>query len=110
MADLTVVAEFPFVANKSFVSGAQRPITIPARYYPGLKQCALTDSAPAMINFRKESMIEGAIRVGWRSGGKYYQITMSKSQKDVGIDDIKIGKKLIVRVIKRPQEWLIEID
>ena len=111
MADVKVIAEFAFVANKSFVGSGSKPITVPARFYQGFKQNELImESAHATIAFRDESMIDGNIRVGWRAGGKYYQITTPKSQTNVGINDIKIGTKLFVRVLRTPQDWLIEIN
>lgn len=110
MNDLTIIAEFVFVANKSFVSGDSKPITIPARHYQTLKQNGLIiESARANIAFRDDSIIDGAIRVGLRAGGKYYQITLPKSRIKTGIDQIQIGSRLFVRVLKTPQEWLIEI-
>lgn len=110
MSDLIVIAEFAFVANKSFVGGANKPITVPARYYQGFKQHGLImESALATIAFRDESRNKGSIRVGLRAGGKYYQITLSRAQEHIGINDIKIGTRLFVRVLKTPQEWLIEI-
>jgi hypothetical protein len=111
MADVVVIAEFPFVANKSFVGSGNKPITIPARYYQDFRQNGLImESAHATIAFRNESMIKGNIRVGLRAGGKYYQITSNKSQSNVGINDIMIGTRLFVRVLKTPQDWLIEIN
>lgn len=110
MVDFIVVAEFPFVANKSFLGSDRRPITVPARFNQGLKQHALTNPARAMIAFRRDTVIEGAIRVGWRAGGRYYQITMSKSQESIGLGDIKIGTTLLVRVLKTPEDLLIEIN
>ena len=107
MSDVILIAEFPFVTNKSF-AGDSHPITIPARYHQGLKECGLIDSARAKINFRKVSTIEGSIRVGWRAGGRYYQIKMSKTRK---IDAIaaKVGTTLAVRVLKTSEDWLVEI-
>jgi len=110
MSDLITVADFPFMANKSFVGIGGRPITIPARFYPEFKQFKVTESAHALVTFRKGPMIEGTIRVGWRAGGRYYQITISKSQQDVALNAINIGTKLVVRVLKNPQDWLIEIN
>ena len=111
MADVIVIAEFTFVANKSFVGCGHKPITVPARYYQGFRQNELImESAHAKIAFRDESMVEGNIRVGWRSGGKFYQITIPKSHTSVGINDIKIGAQLFVRVLKTPLDWLIEIN
>jgi hypothetical protein len=110
MADVVVIAEFVFVANKSFVGIGNRPITVPARYYQGFKQNGLImESVHATIAFRGESMFKGYIRVGIRAGGKYYQITLPKSQTNIVINDIKIGTRLFVRVLKTPQDWMIEI-
>ena len=110
MADFIIVAEFTFVVNKSFLSGSQHPITIPARFYPELKKYAFADVAQANISFRSESVTKGAIRVGWRAGGRYFQITMSKAQAAVGIADLTIGTSLRIRVLKTPHDWLIEIN
>ena len=111
MTDVIVIAEFAFEANKSFVGGGSKPITVPARYYQGFKQNGLImESAHATIAFRDEPKFKGNIRVGLRAGGKYYQITMPKSQENIGINDIKIGARLFVRVLKTPQDWLIEIN
>lgn len=111
MTDVIVVAEFAFVANKSFIGGGSKPITVPARYYQGLKQNGLImESVHATIAFQDESMVQGSIRVGLRAGGKYYQIALPKSKADSRINDIKIGTRLFVRVLKTPQDWLIEIS
>ena len=111
MADLIIIAEFAFLANKSFVGFHHKPITVPARYYQGFKQNGLImESTHANIKFRDDSMINGAIRVGLRAGGKYYQITVLKSQIKTGINDIQIGTRLFVRVLKGPHDWIIEIN
>ena len=110
MSDLITVADFPFMANKSFVGIGGRPITIPARFYPEFKQFKVMESAHALVTFRKGPMIEGAIRVGWRAGGKYYQVTVRASQTKAEMDSIKIGATLMVRIVKTMQDWLIEIN
>lgn len=107
MADRIVVAEFRFVANKSF-AGGNHPITVPTRYHQGLKESGLTDSARAKISFRKEPVIEGNIRSGWRAGGRYYQITLSNSKMTEAMV-VPIGTTLVVRVLKSLQDWLVEI-
>jgi len=110
MSEVIIVAEFAFVANKSFVGNGNKPITVPARYYQGFKQNGfITESVHATVTFRDESLIRGKIHVGLRPGGKYYQITLTKCQNNIGINDIKIGTRLFVRVLKTTQEWLIEI-
>jgi hypothetical protein len=111
MNDLIIIAEFAFVANKSFVGGDSKPITVPARYYQGFRQHGLImESTHANITFRDDSMVKGNIRVGLRAGGKYYQITSPKSQIKTGIHAVQIGTRLFVRVLKTPQDWLIEIN
>jgi hypothetical protein len=111
MTDVIVIAKFAFEANKSFVGGGSKPITVPARYYQGFRQNGLImESAYATIAFRDEPKIKGNIRIGLRAGGKYYQITISKSQENIGINDIKIGVILFVQVLKTPEEWLIKIN
>ena len=109
MSEITI-AEFPFVANKSFVSGRTKPITIPARLYGELRQNGLAEGTPAAITFRKGPRIVGAIRAGFRAGGRYYQITMRASQTSPEADSIKIGARLKVKIIKTLQDWIIEVN
>lgn len=107
MTDVIIVSEFNFVTNKSFASD-NHPITIPARFHQHLKEQGLVDSVRAKINFRKEPPIAGSIRVGWRAGGRYFQITMSKSQETKAIVT-ESGVTLAVRIMKTPEDWLIQI-
>lgn len=109
MPDSITVAEFSFVVNKSFIGGGQRPITIPAHHYQSLRQLELKDTTPAGVKFGTHPIAEGAIRVGWRAGGRYYQVTVSKSDAHTALGGVKLGSKLLVRVIRSHERWLVEI-
>lgn len=110
MTNYIVVAEFTFIVNKSFLSSNSKPITVPARCYQGFKQNGLImESAEATIAFRDSSMVKGNIKIGFRAGGKYYQITLQKAQPNVGLNEVTIGARLFLRILKTPLEWLIEI-
>jgi hypothetical protein len=110
MVQIIVIADFVFVASSSFVENGYKQITVPARYHQELKKYGLiTESTDATISFRDISMFKGSIRVGWRAGGKYYQIAIPKSQENMGTNDIKSGTRLLVRILKSQQDWLIEI-
>lgn len=108
MSELKVVAEFPFLVNKSFQSKG-RPITVPAIYKQKFKEHGLIDSIHAEILFRNGPVIEGSIRVGLRAGGRYYQITMAKTEASEDIN-VSMGTKLMVRIMKSEQKWMIEIN
>lgn len=108
MTDSIVVAEFPFVVNKSF-SGESHPITVPASCKQVFKEYGLIESVRAKICFRNGPVIAGSIRVGMRAGGRYFQITMSRSQESDEIN-LGIGTRLMVRLLKSQQGWLIEIN
>ena len=108
MTNANVIGPFPFVVNKSF-KGSSHPITIPSRFYPALKDNGITDSIRVKINFREELIIDGSIRAGLRAGGKYYQITMSKSKLSESIA-VDIGAKLVIRVLKTSENWLVAIS
>lgn len=108
MSNLNTVAKFPFVVNKSF-GAKNHPITIPSRFYQGLKDNGVTDLVSVKINFRDELTIDGKIRAGLRAGGRYYQITMLKSAASESIA-VSIGSTLSIRVLKDQEHWLVEIS
>lgn len=101
------IVEFPFITNKSFL-GRGNPITIPSRFYPALKENGLIDSVPAIISFAAEPPITGSIKIGWRAGGKYYQIK-SNAPANHGINCLKQGVTLRVRLLIHAGDWRIEL-
>lgn len=108
MSDAKMVVKFPFVVNKSF-SGSGRPITIPARFYPALKDSGISDLVRVRIKFREDLVIDGAIRAGFRAGGKYYQLTMVKSAESEGIV-VAMGSTLGVCLFRDADGWFVEIS
>lgn len=107
MNQLKAIAEFAFVINKSFL-GRGNPITIPSRFYQALKENGLVDSTPAVINFADGVSIGGSIRIGWRAGGKYYQVRMN-GPENLDISRLKLGVTLHVRLLKRAEDWCIDL-
>lgn len=101
------IAEFTFVTNKSFL-GRGNPITIPSRFYPALKENGLIDSVPATIFFADEAPVTGSIKIGWRAGGKYYQIK-ANTPENHGITCLKQGVTLRVRLLSQAGAWRIEL-
>lgn len=107
MSNTNAVARFPFIVNKSFGTGG-RPITIPSRFYPELKENGIADSVQVKINYQDKFMLEGSLRSGFRAGGKYYQLTMIKSADSESIS-VGIGTTLIVSIFKVADNWSVEI-
>lgn len=108
MRQLNAIADFGFITNKSFL-GRAHPITIPSRFYQALKENGLVDCVPAVISFADSLPIEGSIRIGWRTGGKYYQITM-KVPENHAITHFKQGVTLHIRLFKQAENWCIELQ
>ena len=101
------IAEFTFITNKSFL-GRGNPITIPSRFYPALKENGLFDSTPASINFADDIPVNGAVKIGWRAGGKYFQIR-ANTPENHGITSLKLSVTLRVRLLSHGGEWRIEL-
>lgn len=108
MTNSKTIARFPFVVNKSFCSGS-RPITIPSRFYPELKENGITDAVRVKISFQDKFMLEGNLRAGFRAGGKYYQLTIIKSVDSESIN-VAIGSTLGVRILKDADSWNVVIS
>lgn len=102
-----IVAEFIFLTNKSFL-GRGNPITIPSRFYAILKENGISETTPAKIRFANGKQIMGFVRVGWRAGGKYYQIRLSTYENDF-ISNIKLGVKLSVLLINKEGDWFVDL-
>lgn len=110
MADSTKVADFTFVANKSFLSRDHRLITIPARCYALLKESGLTETVRASIHFRDGPSQKGNIRIGWRAGHQYYQIGIAAAQANVTMQDVTLDQLLTVQIFRAERNWLVMID
>lgn len=104
MAEVTLIAKFKFVVNKSFKDVGI--VTIPNRLVGSLKEHGLGDGAPAEISFRGQELAPGLIRSGWRAGGRYYQI----SARSAGTDELMIGSTLAIRMLKSGNEWRVEFS
>lgn len=68
MTDASLIAEFKFVVNKSFLTTGA--ITIPNRLVSTLRDGGVGESSSAVANLRGQSL-PATIRSGWRAGGKY---------------------------------------
>lgn len=101
------IAEFTFITNKSFF-GPGNPITIPSRFYPLLKENGLRDSAMATIYFADHTPVPGTLKMGWRAGGKYFQIR-AKTSNHSGANVFQQGSSLRVLLIKVGIDWRIEL-
>jgi hypothetical protein len=101
------VGEFNFLTNKSFF-GRGSPITIPSRLYESIKGYGVKETTPALVKYANEDSIKGSIYVGWRAGGKYFQIRVTSSEPS-GLSELKLGVSLRVGIYKNDSGWLIEM-
>jgi hypothetical protein len=108
MSHLKAIAEFSFITNKSYL-GRGHPITIPSRFYHALKESGLADSTPALVSFADGAPIVGSIHIGWRAGGKYYQVRMNAPENH-DLTRLKQGVNLHIRLLKGAEDWNIEVQ
>ena len=106
MTDASLVAEFKFVVNKSFLpTGA---IPIPHRLVSTLRDGGVGESSSAVANLRGQSL-PATIRSGWRAGGKYYQIRVRWGKSFDIAEAPRVDSTLAVRVKKVADEWHVDL-
>lgn len=108
MSQNEVVASFTFVTNKSFCTARHKPITIPSRICPTLKEHGLGDKVRVRVTYPDSPNLVGSIRAGWRAGGKYFQITATVPS-DHGLARLRLETPLEVRLKKCDDDWMVEL-
>jgi hypothetical protein len=108
MSEPRICAEFEFVTNRSFA--ASRIITVPSCFGHTLYEHGLVKTTPVTVTFRSTPSRSGSIRIGWRAGGKYFQVRIADDEVDDDVCALKMGTKLSVRVLKDRENWLVELS
>ncbi|MDP8567968.1 hypothetical protein [Methylophilus aquaticus] len=108
MSHQNTISEFEFVINKSFL-GRGNLITIPSRFYQAIKENGLNVSTNVILKFMSDPALPASINIGWRSGGKYYQIRIN-SHNNLNIHKLQLGQILQVRICKFDDNWHVELN
>ncbi len=105
------VAEFGYIASRSFLTSSKRTITVPARFYKKLRNTMKIESktASAEIDCGNNVRTSGSIYWGLRAGGPYYQIRVhSRGMKDY-FKRLRMGITLKVRIVNNNGLWEITL-
>lgn len=96
------VAEFVFIASRSFLKSSSKTITVPGRFYKKIKNTMEieTKTARAEVDCGNNVRTRGSIYWGLRAGGPYYQVRVhSRGTKDY-FEKLQVGATLKISIAK----------
>ena len=104
------VAEFGFIASRSFLRSSGKSITVPARFYKELRKTIETETTKAEVDCGNNVRTSGSIYWGSRAGGRYFQVRIhSRGMKDY-FESLGVGIRLKLMIVNNNGLWEITLE